>query len=751
MTDANNSMVESEPNEILENRFELLKQIGTGGISTVYKAKDRVLKRVIAVKVLNPDKIKEEHLVRLHREAKAICKLNHKNIIDVFDFVITTENVPILGMEYVDGKSLKELVDQSGPLDIMDSLSVFQQIANALSYSHNKKILHRDLKPANILVHTSEKEKFEVKIVDFGIAKISDINDDSITHSKIIVGTPTYISPEQARNQTVDDRSDIYSFGCLMYFTLTGKPPFKGETMIETINMQIYKQPPSLKEGNKNANYPPPVENLVSIALNKNPQKRYQSMKELENFIQDVKSSLATETEFPLDPTKEVKIKSKKESSLLLNVALYAIPIFFILIILVTPLTYLNFESDKNTEKTLNKLREARAVLINNQVREILKFDKTWYVLEGDVTNKQLSNLRDLYKNSKLDISRLKLSNSKVSDEQLRYLLDLPLVILDLRNTKISDKGLSIIGKSKTLRSLLLDNCSLLTPEGISTLKDLSTLEVLSLKDTSVNDLCVKNLSKLNLQLLFISGSSRITDKAVDYLVQFKDLKAVRIGNTKITKSGIAKIQKLSNLYFLGLANLNLTSDKMPPKFNSQITVLDLSNNPLDGHCIDKIIELDNLWLLDIRNCDNLNYSDSEIINVLKNDKKTHAKAISLLKEKKRLGLNRKEFLIFMEKDKEVKQIVAKNKELSTKLNANNLLWSKMRLTQGKIVLSGNYKFWSAYTTAGDKEYYFEPEVYKDPGFFASHVKKTALNWESVMGGGGIINKEHAKEKENSN
>lgn len=272
--------------QTLVGRYKVLQRLGSGGTSTFYKASDLVLKRFVAVKLLRAGTRTKEQLVRLQREARAICQLQHPNIIDAFDFIVGDDNIPVLAMEFVDGVSLDEFVKQNGPLELDQAIAVCEQICSALNYAHEHNILHRDLKPANVIVQRTNP--VEIKIIDFGIAKLSD-EDTSLTSAGVIVGTPSFISPEQANGETVDVRSDIYSLGCLMYKILTGRNPFRGATMMETLQAQIHEEAPTLEEGNGVREYSQELEDIIAKALKKDPGERFQTMSEFSNALNAIR------------------------------------------------------------------------------------------------------------------------------------------------------------------------------------------------------------------------------------------------------------------------------------------------------------------------------------------------------------------------------------------------------------------------------------------------------------------------------
>ena len=212
---------------ILGNRYQIIRKIGDGGMAFVYQAKDKLLNRIVAVKVLRPEFVDDkDFLAKFKREAEAVANITHPNIVNVYD-VGQEEKVHYIVMEYVDGKNLKEIIKDEGVLDEYTALDITKQIAQALSAAHKKGVIHRDIKPHNILI---SNEGRQVKVADFGIAKA--VSNSTITNIGSIIGSVHYFSPEQAKGQPVSNNADLYSLGIVLYEMLVGRVPFRGDSPI---------------------------------------------------------------------------------------------------------------------------------------------------------------------------------------------------------------------------------------------------------------------------------------------------------------------------------------------------------------------------------------------------------------------------------------------------------------------------------------------------------------------------------------
>lgn len=261
--------------KLLAGRYELMEKIGEGGMAVVYKAKCRLLNRYVAIKILRPEFTKDAQFVEnFKRESQAAAGLQHPNIVSVYD-VGKEGNIHFIVMELIDGRPLSEIIREKAPMDYKTAIEITRQVASALSLAHRNNIIHRDVKPHNIMVTRDGI----AKLADFGIAKA--VSDSTIMASETsrVIGSVHYFSPEQARGAYVDERSDIYSLGIVLYEMLTGEVPFDGDNPVQVALMHINDDitPPSkLVPG-----IPPALEKLVMKATDKFQSNRYRNAEEL--------------------------------------------------------------------------------------------------------------------------------------------------------------------------------------------------------------------------------------------------------------------------------------------------------------------------------------------------------------------------------------------------------------------------------------------------------------------------------------
>ncbi len=270
-------------------RYEILGTLGKGAMGHVYKGVDPAINRPVALKTIRLDFVNdidemEELKERLFREAQAAGKLSHPNIVTIYD-VGSEDQLQYIAMEYLEGKTLEDLIKKTAKLNFKIISKIITQICDALEYAHEKGIVHRDIKPANIMITTD----YDVKLLDYGIARV---DSNSMTKTGIAMGTPNYISPEQLKGQSVDSRADLFSLGVVIYELLLGRRPFKGENITSLIYSVMNHEPD--KPSNVNPQIPLLFDHIVGRALQKDPDERYQKASELKNDLADFVDSFSS-------------------------------------------------------------------------------------------------------------------------------------------------------------------------------------------------------------------------------------------------------------------------------------------------------------------------------------------------------------------------------------------------------------------------------------------------------------------------
>ncbi len=289
--------------QTINDRYEIIKLIGEGGMANVYLAMDNILNRKVAIKILRGDLSGDEKFIRrFQREALSVSNLSHPNIVEVYD-VGEEDGQHYIVMEYIEGKTLKQLIKKRGSLTLEEVIDIMCQLADGLAHAHEAYIIHRDIKPQNILI----LDNGIVKITDFGIAMA--INATQLTQTNSVMGSVHYLPPEQANGKGATIKSDIYSLGILMYELLTSSVPFKGETPVEIALKHMKEKIPSVRK--QNPLIPQSIENVVLRATAKNPKNRYDSVREMYNDLHtamDKSNEKRVVYEYPENDLEETKV-----------------------------------------------------------------------------------------------------------------------------------------------------------------------------------------------------------------------------------------------------------------------------------------------------------------------------------------------------------------------------------------------------------------------------------------------------------
>lgn len=281
--------------ERLFGDYLLKKKLGEGGMGAVYLAENMAIDQKIAVKVLHPSAARDdETLQRFNREANAIARLSHPNTIRVFIFGKTEEPLIYLAMEYVDGTTLRDALFNDGPFDALRAIAIMRQTLHALSEAHELGVVHRDMKPDNIMLTEFRGVRDFVKVLDFGIAKVTEPRggqQKKLTQAGVVYGTPEYLSPEQARGRDIDFRADLYALGIILYEMVTGVVPFTGDTALAVLSGHVYQEPPDPTTVS-DADVSDAMRDIILRAIAKDPDERYQSAMEFLEALEQHEATL---------------------------------------------------------------------------------------------------------------------------------------------------------------------------------------------------------------------------------------------------------------------------------------------------------------------------------------------------------------------------------------------------------------------------------------------------------------------------
>ena len=503
----------------LSNQYEFLSEIGSGGMGVIYKARHVALNQIVAIKMLHNNRLDEISIRRFQQEAKAVTALDHPSIVRVRDFGVTDSGQPHMVLDFIEGDTLSKAIEKTAGLPLAESLDIFIQACDALEHAHIRGVLHRDLKPSNIMLVPRSSGAL-VKIVDFGIAKINDPDHESavlnLTQTGEVFGSPLYMSPEQASGTKLDSRSDVYSFGCVMYETLTGAPPFVGGSSIETIFRQLNDQAPTLREGSLGKEFPPEIEFIVAKALEKKPEDRFQSMAELKGKLLNLK--LGKDSDRPSQNAQAAVIDKKRYE---IKALLFAL---VVLVFLAATSGY--FVVTTSANKTPVKT-EAEVIDETSKVKQIILKD-------GDSEQIDLNNLKVTDKMLELFAVPTKptsviLSNTLVVGPGLANLIHLPLKNLSLSGSPTTDRGLEEIKHMESLEKLNLSRTAI-SDRGLLELKSLQNLQELDLSEDPIGlNACSMIKFWPHLAVLIANKTAINSDNAFTDLARSESLKTLSL------------------------------------------------------------------------------------------------------------------------------------------------------------------------------------------------------------------------------
>jgi|AGTN01.1.fsa_nt_gi Serine/threonine protein kinase len=553
--------------DVVADRYEFVEKLGEGGMGAVFKAEDLLLMRTVAVKVMAVSGygIGPDEIVRFQREAKSASNINHANVIKVLDFGVTDRGQPYMVMEYVPGVSLLDLIRKRGPQPIRHSLFLLEQICDGMSAVHKEGIVHRDLKSSNIVIIDQDGQSPQIKILDFGIAKSLSSRDESLTQTGQALGSPSYMSPEQARGDDVDARSDVYSLGCIAFELMSGRPQFIGDNAMEIITQHLKSVPPSLAECNSDITYPPIVEKLVAQAVAKDRDQRFSSMADMKAHINETAAQMAEVPNDAKEQSTNPQRKGRLAPMLIGTLTAILISLFGALYVVGANTNWLDGVMGTATAKIkIQKIKLASAAPFNskpfwkprtkpgekNQIsprlEKALKASEPLNEIKNPneanlgfellnqtqqvgsdagavlcMNNKGLS-LIDSYVKEKQSVYAIHLIKCTLTPELLKKIKTLKPDDLKIRDCDCSDADLKLISEIKSVKNLWLDGKSSFTTEGLKLLRKMP-IDYLVIRTGTLGNEDAEVLAKHpTLRSLNLSNNTHITAKGLNYFLAVK-------------------------------------------------------------------------------------------------------------------------------------------------------------------------------------------------------------------------------------
>ena len=648
--------------DLIADRFKIISKIGAGGMGTVFKCLDTVLNKEVAVKLLNT--FSDVQFIRFQNEATTAGSLRHPNIIEVYDFGMTKDSLPYMVMELVQGTGLKRRLRAGPVLSHAEKIELLIQICKGLTHAHANGVLHRDIKPSNIMIVEENRKNLQAKIVDFGLAKVVE-EDQFLTETGVIVGSPYYMSPEQCANQELDERSEIYSFGCLVYELFSGLPPFPDEVLLDIIHKHQFEKPaPLYKEETTELEIV--LNQITAKCLEKTAQDRFQNMTAVKEVLENIELDDTDRAEIPINTSpkeereKEATKKPTAPQSLLLVVALFLIPVSILLFFqhskneesLKSPPIEKKRKPSLHSSKRHPKAKIRRAKEDISSLFYVIKSQDAYYA-NRYVRDIDLSSFARDHKNAK----GLILTGSDIRGPGLAYITDLPLIYLEiddlpltdkdiaplstisplihlsmaggykslplngngfknfsklsnlknlnLANRTINDNILSEISRIKSLIYLSLVNCDGFTEAGMAKLTELPILFQLQINGAIINDEMLKHIPNMSIKSLHFDRTENITIRGIHYLTKCKKLRSLSISyprlNPPVSKEYFQAIAKIKTLETLVTRHADLSGIDQL-KSLPHLNKLTLQKQNLNYKDLSKLATLKQLQVLSIDN-----------------------------------------------------------------------------------------------------------------------------------------------------
>jgi len=622
--------------QALADRYEFIESVGSGGMSVIYKAKQRLLDRIVAIKMLHSHVLDDQTMMRFQQEAKAATSLQHRNVIKVHDFGVSEHGQPYMVMDFIDGPTLTELIGYRGSLPLPEAIEIMTQVCEALEHAHMHGVLHRDLKPGNIMLMET-KDGWDVRIVDFGIAKIIESADSvahQLTRTGELFGSPMYMCPEQCMSRQVDQRGDIYSFGCILYELLVGAPPHRGETLIETIFKHLNEQAKTLHQARPDIVIPDAVDEFVMKLIATKPEERYQTMSEVKQHLKTIQggalgSWFGTRSKF--------KWKWKLSKSTTIMIAGSVLACIGVASLLYSLFALQQVKKQEPELHTVNRTQRKLATSVPStapfslqSMHDVIPPNKvsSYYLDVLKFSPHDLwtdKNLRPLFMSVSQPIVSLDLSNSKITNltmEPVSHLIGLK--ELSLNDTFITEAGLGMAGSIESLEELDLSGIPA-KAHGYSLLSNLKNLERLNVNRTQVDDAALATLSalpkleELDLRLTSISNKglahlakapalerldlsgTTINDQGLEAIRKLK-LTELNISDTEVTGRGLFALKEMTTLQDLNVAHIVLKDSDLSALANlPNLYTIDLSSTSVDDYGIEQLAHCPNLTNIQLK------------------------------------------------------------------------------------------------------------------------------------------------------
>ncbi|CAN5319925.1 hypothetical protein BH10CYA1_BH10CYA1_29230 [soil metagenome] len=532
--------------QILGGRYRVLSVLGRGGMGIVYKVEQIFLGKELALKTIEKSEQSDFTLRRFQTEARAVFSVNHPNIIAVHDFGLLDDQTPFMAMEIVIGKTLGEVLE-SHVLSIEEAVPLFIQVCFGLAHAHDNGVVHRDIKPNNIMILDGLPWGTEgsVKILDFGIAKLTQHEGGEIqalTRTGEIFGSPFYMSPEQCLAGKIDHRSDVYSLGCVLFETLTGRPPFTSDSALNTMMLHHTGAIPTLREASLGGDFPPALEQVVRTMLEKNPNARYQNLGLAAHDLAAITQANAASTSSIVSLPKSVKPAQAP------NLVTMRRSHFGTLLVCIAATCSMLTVLATHVFQPVQPRKEAKPTTVNSDLADSGMQEA---VKEAEQKQKKSAEQEAVIKPTVVSQE----FEAKIKTRAIRFSADhnaddTTLAVfrnyngvqsLDLENRAVTDAGFADLQNSKIL-TLFLRNCI-----GINTVKNISkiqTIQGLDLCQTKINDSAMPMLAKLPMLETLNLENCNVSKKGLEALARSTTLREVTLTKNRYSEPFIDNLRR---------------------------------------------------------------------------------------------------------------------------------------------------------------------------------------------------------------
>lgn len=552
---ASEEELEIEDGKFPKERYKPIQKLGEGVSGTVYLGRDRLLGKKVAVKVLRTRDA--DALIQFQNEARTTSKLNHPNIVRVLDFGIASDGVPFMVIDYVNGRSLEDYIKENGGMDFDSVLTIFDKLADALSYAHTANVLHRDLKPSNILI-SFEDEQIDVHLIDFGVAKMQEHLRTTMTNGTTLVGTPAYMSPDQALGHSFDRRSDIYSLGCILFEAITGEQPFVASSPLETISMHAHAESPSILSYVEDSQAALELDKIIATCMAKDPRLRYQNATAFKRALNAVPRSGENNQSGSVEPSLTNRSKRAVPPLVLASVALALVIIGATFVYVLAPTEQITTNKKVLLDSTFaDSMHPTAPVDVVNVFKPRGDVSVTYKrgipsIRAQGISDAELKDALSRYPSTN-DIS---LDHSTVTTNGFRALRKYRINNIVIEHQQLSWRQLKAISKIDSLRILVLHNCTGSFLDNLNLLDKNGQLVQLGLYDTpSISNTTLTAISKItSLELLEMPLVKDCEHLNFEVLTKLPNLKILRIDFSDFSDKNVEEIASAKHLLELFMA-----------------------------------------------------------------------------------------------------------------------------------------------------------------------------------------------------